>query len=144
MAKNQKIAITGGWAESVRFDTIVNERNETAQKMRSFEWILKIRLRSGDIFGIDNRGPFAVKLADEFGRIIAAQDGLRGINATIMLYRLDGNRGWVQSWECSRTTRELVMWYKTIRKRSVQYEDRLAPRNPLAETKGTHYFLVLS
>ena len=111
------------WVESV------------ARATRTF---MGFTLHKNQVFGRDVRSPFILtNLATKSG-------GERGINATVLLYRLDPNRGWVPVWERSHTTEQAIRLFKRCNPwaRSTT-EDITAPRNRMAEVKGTKHFQLI-
>lgn len=91
------------------------------------------------VFGRDAKSPFILtNLSSKAG-------GERGLNATVLLYRLDPKRGWVPVWERSRTTEAAIKLYRQRNPYAhSSYEDASAKRNRLAEVKGTKYFVLLA
>ena len=110
------------------------------RKSRTFHGFTLYR---NQIFGKDLKGAFVLT------NVVEDSSGKSGIYATILLWRLDKKRGWVQQWERSDTTvNALDLYYKrcTMRERyaRITRESRESHVNPLQEVKGQKYFQLLT
>lgn len=110
------------------------------RKSRTFHGFTLYR---NQIFGKDLKGAFVLT------NVVEDKSGKSGIYATILLWRLDKNRGWIQQWERSDTTvNALDLYYKrcTMRERyaRITRESRESHVNPLQEVKGQKYFQLLT
>lgn len=123
----------GCWAECVK---MTDARRASDKPYRS--WVNDARLYHGQVFGRDERGMFIL-------RNVVFEDASHHLkDATILLYRLDINRGWVQCWEHSDTTRWAVYLFRNNNKTApCTIEYRKAPRNQMAEVQGVKYFQSL-
>ena len=96
-------------------------------------------LHKNQVFGKDAKSPFVLT------RIVEESSGKEGVYATVQLYRLHQERGWVLEWERSDTTvNAIVMYRKHNPYARITRESRESHVNPLQEVKGQKYFQLLT
>lgn len=113
----------GAWCEAVE------------REKRTF---MGFTLYKNQVFGKDEKGAFVLP------HLTADANGMRGVHSTLLIYRLDLNRGWVQVWEYSQTTiNAMILFHKMNRRARTVRHSQNGYRNPLSEVKGTKYFQVI-
>lgn len=133
-AKNPRITWGSGcWAECAKLS---REKRASVTPYRN--WIGKSILYHGQVFGHDERSPFIL-------RNIVFEDGKKHRkDAIILLYRLDGMRGWVPCWEHSLTTAWAMYLFRNNNKGAGCTVDYCrAPRNRCAEVHRASTSLII-
>ena len=96
-------------------------------------------LHKNQVFGKDRISPFVLT------RIVEESSGKEGFYATVQIYRLHKERGWILCWERSDTTvNAIVMYRKHNPYARITRESRESHVNPLQEVKGQKYFQLLT
>ena len=133
-AKNPRVTWGRGcWAECAQLSDAKRASDKPFRK-----WLWDATLRHGQVFGIDGKSEFIMR------GIVFANHNEHGKCATMLIYRLHAERGWIPVWEASRTTEKAYLLYRANNRGAIcTVEDRHAPRNPLAEVRGTKYFQTI-
>lgn len=123
-SKNSRISWGNGcWAECAK---LTKEKRASGTPYRN--WINGAILYHGQVFGRDEVGYFILR------NIVYEAGKGHGASGTIMLYRLNTQRGWVPSWECNATTAQARFLYRNNNKTAIcTVENEHLPRNRCAE-----------
>ena len=125
------------WGDGCFAEVATVSKTKRASSKPFRNWINNSILYNGQVFGRDEVGYYIVR------GIVFREHDKHGYNATMMIYRLNLKRGWIACWENSHTTRTAYFLFRQNNKSAITTVETSAPRNRLAEVKGTKYYQLI-